>query len=346
MNTQVLSAILCGIMGVTTLSTVGATFDPAVQLSNIQGQVMVKIPGSGTYVEAEEGRAYPYGTIFQTAEGATAKVSLGDGTSASLSAETTVKFSSDSDSNRHIVMSIIAGRADIVVAENFETSDGKLEVRWRGGYVLAVKAGEYTVETATESELRVLAITVKSGQGTLAGPDYTIETLPAGCGVSIAVNPSLTFLRLRCFAGEFGLTVLDETLTARVVEMTEGRVTKILRKKSATADSIIVTLMEIDKDNNIVRADTYTYDSIDEAKRVLDEETFDLVVGVDEEEKPGDDEEKPVDDEEKPVDDEEAPDAEEGEPEEIVVLLSDTNPGTVRKPEEKNKPVPTKTGQL
>jgi hypothetical protein len=341
MNTKVLGAVLCGIMGVTTLSTLGATFDPAVQLSNIQGQVMVKLPGSGTYVKAQEGRAYPYGTIFQTAEGATANATLGDGTACSLLAESTVKFSSESDKNDHIVMSILAGRADIAVSENFEASGGKLEVLWRGGYVLAVKAGEYTVETAIESELRVLAITVKSGEGNLAGPDYTIETLPAGSGVSIAGNVSLTFLRLRCFAGEFGLTVLDETLTPRIVEMTEGRVIKILRKKSATADSIIVTVMEIDKDNNIVRADTYTYDSIDEAKRVLDEETFDLVFGGDEEEKPVDEEEKPADEEEEPIDEEE-----DGEPEEIVVLLDDTNPGTVRKPEEEVKPVPTRTGQL
>jgi hypothetical protein len=340
MNTKVLSAILCGIMGVTTLSTLGATFDPAVQLSNIQGQVMVKLPGSGTYVAAEDGRAYPYGTIFQTAAGATAKVTLGDGTSCSFSAESTVKFSSESDTNNHIVMSIIAGRADIAVAENFEASGGKLEVLWRGGYVLAVKAGEYTVETATESELRVLAITVKSGEGNLLGPDYTIETLPEGTGVSIAGNVTLTFLRLRCFAGEFGLTVLDETLTPRIVEMTEGRVIKILRKKSATAESIIVTVMEIDKDNNIVRADTYTYDSINEAKRVLDEDTFDLVFGGDEEEKPVDEEEEPADDEEKPGDEDE-----DGEPEEIIVLLSDTNPGTDRKPEDDVKPLPTATGK-
>ncbi|MFT5239202.1 MAG: hypothetical protein ACI9OU_002171 [Candidatus Promineifilaceae bacterium] len=339
MNTNVLSAILCGIMGVTTLSTLGATFDPAVQLSNIQGQVMVKLPGSGTYLAAEDGRAYPYGTIFQTAEGATAKVTLGDGTSCSLSAESTVKFYSESDTNNHIVMSFIAGRADITVAENFETSGGKLEVLWRGGYVLAVKAGEYTIETATESELRVLAITVKSGEGNLAGPDYTIETLPEGSGVSIAGNVNLTFLRLRCFSGEFGLTVLDETQTPRIVEMTEGRVIKILRKKSATAESIIVTVMEIDKDNNIVRADTYTYDSINEAKRVLDEKTFDLVFGGDEGEKPVPD----PSDEKEPVED--PPGDEDVEPEEIIVLLTDTNPGTIRKPEDDVKPLPTATGK-
>lgn len=274
MNTKVLSLGLGLLVGLVALSAQAAAFDPAVKISNIQGNVTVKVPGSAEFVKAEEGKSYPFGTIFQSGEGATATAQLADGTKADLTPESMVKFTQEGNSGDHVVMAILSGRVDLAVAEGFENSGGKLEVLWRGGYVLAVKAGEYTIETAVESELRLIAITVKSGEGALAGPDYEISVLPPGAGVSIASNPNLTFLRIRCFAGEFGVTVLDESLRPRVITLTEGRVIKILRKLSATADAVIATIMEIDEDNNIIRADTYTITIEGDSVRVLWESKF------------------------------------------------------------------------
>ncbi|MDA1044042.1 MAG: hypothetical protein O3C57_02340, partial [Verrucomicrobia bacterium] len=185
------------------------------------------------------------------------------------------KFNTQDSGNNYVVMSILQGQVDLTIAEGFDASGGKFEILWRGGYALTVTKGEYTIETAFESELRVLAITVKRGEGSLAGPDYEIPVISEGSSISIAGNANLTFLRLRCFAGSIGVTVLDEALHPRVIEMNEGRVVKILRKLSATADAVIATVMEIDENNNIVRADTYTMSRDDSAKvRVLREALF------------------------------------------------------------------------
>ena len=234
MNTRIFTLGLGVLLAAGLLTARADAFDPAVQISNIQGDVTVKVPGSSKFVKAKDGHAYPYGTIVRTAEGATAVANLGNDNSCELAAESTVKFNVEGLDYNHVIMSILKGQADLKIAEGFGGSGEKLEVLWRGGYVLAFTGGEYTIETAVESELRVLALTVKSGQGSLAGPDYAVETLPPGSGLSIAGNSNLTFLRLRCLSGEFGVSVLDEELQPRTVILTEGRGIKIRRKVSAT----------------------------------------------------------------------------------------------------------------
>ena len=235
-----------------------AEFSPLFTVTDVSGTATVQVPGSKTAVPLEAGQAYPYGSIFRTDSDSSVKVEFSEGNSATIHGDATVDVNQDSADGGIKVLHMHSGKVDFKLEEGFEANNG-FQVFTRCCSIVALKGGSSSVDAKAEGELKVTVIKVNKGELEASGPSYDIALLTDNDAITIACSNDRTFVRLRDLNGNYGIEIDDEDGGKRLVEMEKDAVIKILRKPSDVDSNImIVTVLEIDRDGNIVSATTFS----------------------------------------------------------------------------------------
>ena len=235
-----------------------APFEVLMVASKITGQCTVLTPSATEPVAIEQGKAYPYGSAFVTAAGASLQLVFSEGNQCTLSGEGRLSTAEDKTTPSRKAITLGSGKLDIVLDQGFAEINA-LDIDGICMRASITTGGKLSCKSFTEGELRVFA--VNSGNATVqaSGPQFGIAKLEKDQEIMAAGSPDLTFVRLKAVKGPFVAKVwdVDSASATKEVPMETGAVIKILQKRSEVENSVVVTLLIIGPDDTVKEAITY-----------------------------------------------------------------------------------------
>jgi len=247
------------------------SFDPVFRLLSFDGTCQVRTPSAARYVDAEEGKAYPYGTLLKTGPESRARLGFSSQDWADMGPNTEIRCVDYPTPGAKVVKAaeLFSGKLDVRLSRNFSEQNG-LHVITHCTDIAAVAGPavgddapsdaaslKFGVSANQQDSMKAILVGCDQGEISLSGPQYTVPSLTTKQMISVTCTFNRGFIRLRGEAGEFALQVMDSDMNPRLVDMAGNASVKILQKSSSSGDATIVTVLEIGKDNKPVRADSY-----------------------------------------------------------------------------------------
>lgn len=258
------------VVGMTHLNAFAA-FSPLFQVREVTGECSAETDGVSKTLTGGEGLAF--GTVLRTSAGGGMTVLLSQDNTVNIGGDAIVVIGEESPGSKLKIIRVHQGKVNLDLDKEFEVENG-VQVVTRCVAVNVQMAGKSSVEATREADLFVVVINCLSGQLDATGPDFVIPLLKENDGITIACSKDRGFIRLRCLTGKFGVQIADSDGNDRIAEMVPDSVIKILRKKSDTEPSEwIVTILEVDKEGNVINATTTTEPGDSALPPLLDDET-------------------------------------------------------------------------
>ena len=236
---------------------IATPFDPLVAAGKVTGRCTVLTPGADKPVDAETGKAYPYGSALATAAGASMQVILSSGNECTLSGEGYVVASEDKQTPTRKLITVESGKLDVSLEPGF-TEFGALDVAGTCLRASITKGGKLSFDASAEGELRVFMMSCEDAVAKVSGPQFSIPQLDKDDVLMAACAPDLSFIRLKAAKGAFDVTIRDAEGAERVVPMETGSMLKILQKRSEVENMLVVTVLIIGADETVQEAITYS----------------------------------------------------------------------------------------
>ena len=220
-------------------------FEPVFRLMKVTGEVTVKAPGAGQFKEAEEGKAYPYGTAVRTGK----------------RAAVIVVYAANNTCQVGPLANLMVEAASILL------DAGKVEIVLEEGNALAVTTpcassesvgGAFTIEMKSEAELKIAVYTCTAGELAILSDMFQVPALDANDLLSVSCAQDQSFIRLKDIQGKFDVFFTDDSGTPRSEAMERNSVVKIWRRKADTSDAIVVTILLVKPDGTLGEAINYT----------------------------------------------------------------------------------------
>ncbi|MFC1452290.1 FecR domain-containing protein [Verrucomicrobiota bacterium] len=247
-------------------SVCAAPFEPLFRVMEAEGDCTIQTPAAGAFVPAIAGKAYPYGSRVRTGDGSSLLVGFSDGNTCRMLANTHIDLVEDESNRSSKSLNMAVGNIELKLEENYQNNNAVTVVTLCAN-ISCLSGGWYTLDGKDEGELRVVVIACLAGELGVQGPQYEIPVLGEGDWVSISASRDKGFIRVRGLKGEFTLTVRDEEGNPVMIDMEPESVVKILQKRSATDQVLIVTLLHI-AGGEVMRAITYST-ALDIASQLL-----------------------------------------------------------------------------
>lgn len=235
---------------------VAAPFELLVVAGKITGQCTVVTPGSAGPVAVEHGRAYPYGSAFMTASGASLQLIFSTGNECTLSGEGRLSTAEDKQTPTRKLITLGGGKLDLLLEPGFGEFNA-LDIDGICTRASVTTGGKFSCESFTEGELRVFVLNSGNAVIQTAGPQFSIAKMEKEQILMTACSPDLTFDRLKAVKGMFEATIRDADGVSTNVAMETGSVIKILQKRSEVENTVVVTLLIIGPDDTVKEAITY-----------------------------------------------------------------------------------------
>jgi ribosomal protein L12E/L44/L45/RPP1/RPP2 len=233
-----------------------AAFEPLFQTVNVQGKCTVQTPDDKGAVDAEENKAYPYGSQIKTDKAASLTVRFGADNSCGIGEAAAVTVGEQADDPSKKVLGLDAGKLDLTLADGFQDANG-MRVNTICTEIDVLKGPKCSVEAVTEGDLNVAVVMAQNGSVAIKGPEFKLGMLDGEDALSVACSMDQTFVRVKNVKGEFDVEVTDAEGNPRTVAMTEGSTIKIWQKASEGADEIVVTLLVSAADGTLLEAINY-----------------------------------------------------------------------------------------
>lgn len=239
MRTYIRSLFLLALMVCVGATLVAAApFDPVFRVTGVIGDVSVKLPESNSFVPAEEGKAYPYGTSIQSGGGGSVLVNYSEGNTAQVGSGTSLMIESDT-------ILINEGKVDVTLED-----DKDLNVVSSCSSAMTT-GGNFGAEVRREAELSISVYTCNSGNLSISSDMFTCPQLEPNDYVSVSCAYDNSFVRVKNIKGEFDLSFTDDTGTPRVSTLEKDSVVKIWRKQAAKSKAVAYTVLLINPDGSI-----------------------------------------------------------------------------------------------
>ena len=219
-----------------------ASFEPLFRVITPKGACEVLVPGTGGYVPAQKGKAYPYGTAVRCGDNGSAVLMLSAKDALQLEANTSVELVEDAGGSGCKILRLHAGRLNTPLAASYALAG-------------TVKFGMAT--TAEGASLTVQAD--PSSTAKIVGPQFIIPALANSAGTRIVTVPDNSFTRVENLQGEYPIMInrgTDERAPEEVdglpnqdllrVETTKRAAVKIWRSRAPVGGTLIVSSMITD----------------------------------------------------------------------------------------------------
>jgi hypothetical protein len=232
-----------------------AAFEPLFQTVEVQGKCTIQAPDEKGVLDAEENKAYPYGSQVRTGSDSAMTLLFDAANRCALGADASLYMGEDeSDAARKLIV-LDAGKISLNMAAGFEEANS-LAVQSACADIGVLQGGKGSVNAMTEGDLNLVVAMAENATFAVTGPEFVLAALN-NAAVSVACSLDQTFIRVKNVQGAFDVEVTDADGNPRVVSMEEGSAIKIWRKASEAADEMIVTLLITAPDGTLVEAINY-----------------------------------------------------------------------------------------
>ncbi|NQU40444.1 MAG: FecR domain-containing protein [Lentisphaerae bacterium] len=243
-----LVAVLC----ITATLAVAVPYEPVFRLVQANGDVTVKTPGSSGFDDAQEGKAYGYGSSLHTEKRGSVVIMLADNNSCQVGpmASLDVVEGSMDPSQKSILLQ--SGKIEASLEEQNELSVVTPCSSAHG------VGGAFTAEVKSEADLKIAVFGCASGAVSIMSDMFQIPLLDADDLVSVSCAEDQSFIRIKNIKGSFDVVFIDDTGTPRTVTLEQNGVVKIWRRKADTSDAMVVTVLIVGPDGSLTEAVNYT----------------------------------------------------------------------------------------
>jgi len=234
----------------------GALFEPMFQVSACDGQVLVRVPGSESFVDAELNKACPFGTVIKAGAKGSGTLLLSEGNQLQVAANTACTLGQSQLDPTVKTLSLDSGNVGVALDENF--SEGN------GFHVLTVVAtceamgGKFSADVQSESDMDVATFSVETGKIKITGPNFSGPLMDNGDILTVSTAKDKTYTLLECVEGEWEVEVKDADGNPKLVQMKKGSIVKIWRRTAESGKTLIVTILITAPDGSLEEAITYT----------------------------------------------------------------------------------------
>lgn len=247
--------IFCLVAGLT--SAASAAFEPLFRINYIKGECRVQLPGSSAFVPAEDNRAYPYGTIVVSGPGASFSIFFSEYNECQVEENTRLAVLEESKNSPDKRLRFFSGKATLKLEEDFN-EENSVVVETPAANCVAL-GGSFTISVRSGGEMQITAIAVmRGGRISIDGPHYSIPELGQDDTLTVANSEDKTFVRIKVAKGGFGLQFRDKDGEMRSTELVEGSTIKIWRRRSATGQTVVVTILITAPSGDVEETITYT----------------------------------------------------------------------------------------
>lgn len=232
--------------GWTVSTAAGGPAEPLVRILTLKGDCRVRRPELATFEAAREGRAYQYGSSFQTVgPDSSAMVQFSTGNNCLLAGDTLVTVVEDPIDPATKIVQIETGSIEAAITESFRKQN-KLYIE-HGLTICDVLPGNVRADSRQLDGLHVVTFEVSRGTAQAFGPHFEIPLLTEGTAFSAANSKDHTFNRLRGVKGRFNVQIRDAEGNLKVVQRGVGQAIKIWQSESPIAGQIAVTILIVPK---------------------------------------------------------------------------------------------------
>ncbi|MBC8453421.1 FecR domain-containing protein, partial [PVC group bacterium] len=192
--------------------------------------------------QAEEGKAYPYGTEIKTGGRSSANVVFSEGNARKLLANTQAAVTGKKKKAKTIELS--GGEVEANLPVGYDKTGDSVSIKTPTAICKAI-GGKFSVVSKLESSFRLVIIRATEGSLSVSGEYYDIPALEKGDWVSLLSPRDRSFLRLKNMKGKYDVKIVDENFEEKSIPTKVGSVLKIWQRKVAETGEIVVTTMII-----------------------------------------------------------------------------------------------------
>ncbi len=257
--TSLTAIALAGLFFVTfNNKTLAVQFDPMFCLVNLRGDCSVKAPDGNQFVEATEGKAYPYGSKVVAGTNSSALIVLSEGNVCRIMDNTMVSVDQDRKNKNKRMIFLDTGKLEVEIDDDISKSGNCLQIVTVTS--ISEPAGlkpKFLVESSDEEDLKVSLVTCKDGTLNVFGVGFD-AAMSKGDVLSATGSRDKRFVRLKNVKGGFDLAVKNTEGKKEIRKTKPGSVAKIWRKKSEAANVLVIRLLLISPEGTLEDAITYS----------------------------------------------------------------------------------------
>jgi len=233
---------LCFVLATVVATTVTAqqNLDPVFQVSGVNGDCKISLPGQDDFRPVEEFKTYPYGSRIITANRSSLVMAISEGNVVRVLANADLVFNEDPSNTRIKNVRLNDGEVEVELRTNFHENGNALNVETATATCGAVGT-HFRVASRLEQDLRIVIFRVIRGLIRVYGENFEVPEMKADDWLSLLSPSDRSFLRLKNMKGAFDIRIKDENMNDRNMPTREGFVLKIWQQVVPETGERVVT---------------------------------------------------------------------------------------------------------
>lgn len=222
-------------------ATAQQNLDPVFQITSVNGNCRISLPGEATFAEAEENRAYPYGSRIQTGPRSSLLMRISDGNTVRVLANADVVFNEDTSNSKIKNVQLHSGEVEVQLNRDFHDGGNQLNVETATAICGAIGT-HFRVASRMEQDLRVVVIRVLRGKLHVYGENFEVGEMGENQWLSLLSPPDRSFMRMKSMKGNFSINVKEADMSNREIPLNEGMVVNLWQLDVPESNQRIITV--------------------------------------------------------------------------------------------------------
>ncbi len=233
--------------------------DPVFQITSVNGDCKISIPGQQAFMAAEEFKAYPYGSRVRTGMKSSLVITISEGNIVRVLANADVVMDENTTDTKIKNVRLNEGEVEIELNRTFYEGGNALNVETATAICGAVGT-HFRVASRLEQDLRIVIFRVLRGLIRVYGENFEVAEMKADTWLSLLSPADRSFLRLKSEKGEFDVRVKNEDGTDRTLETKQGAVIQIWQREVPDTGERIITIVLTSPEGEMLESITVTLD--------------------------------------------------------------------------------------
>jgi hypothetical protein len=248
-----------------TMAAAQETLDPAFQVSSVNGDCRISLPGQDEFLPVEESRAYPYGSHIRTGSRSSLVLTISEGNVVRVLANADLVFNEDSSNVKIKNVQLNDGEVEVELNKAFHDGGNALNVETATAICGAI-GSHFRVASRMEQNLRIAIFRVIKGLIRVYGENFEVAEMKADDWLSMLSPSDRSFLRLKTMKGAFNIKIKDQDMNDKNLATKEGTVLKIWQRVIPESNQRIITFQLTSPEGELLETITITFTTDQKAR--------------------------------------------------------------------------------
>jgi hypothetical protein len=241
-----------------TMAAAQQALDPAFQVSSVNGECKISLPGQDEFLPVEESKAYPYGSHIRTGSRSSMVMTISEGNVVRVLANADLVFNEDSSNVKIKNVQLNDGEVEFELNKAFHDGGNALNVETATAICGAI-GSHARVASRMEQNLRIVIFRVIKGLIRVYGEDFEVGEMKADEWLSLLSPSDRAFLRLKTMKGAFNIRIKDQDMNDKNLATKEGTVLKIWRRVIPETNQRVITFQLTSPEGELLDTFTVTF---------------------------------------------------------------------------------------